>query len=271
MAERRMFAKTIIDSDAFLEMPMSAQLLYFHMSMRGDDDGFINKPRAIMRMCGCHDDDMKLLFAKKFVIPFESGVVVIKHWKIHNYIRKDMYTETKYKEEKALLEMDENNAYRLACSDNDTTPLQTCNEPVTVPSTQVRLGQERLVQDSTGEERKGEKRENTHSLFQRLLPEYSFSDSLVERIEEWIIYKAERKDAYKEQGLKALLRQIENNAKKYGDQPICDLIEESMANGWKGIIFDKLKQKEQETKRTASTSQGGNVFLDIAKDENLVF
>ena len=147
MAERRMFAKTIIDSDAFLEMPMTAQLLYFHLSMRGDDDGFINKPKAIMRLCGAKDDDLKILFAKKFVIPFDSGVVVIKHWKIHNYIRKDTYTETKYKEEKALLELDENNSYRIA----DAAPLQLRDESVTSPSTQVRLGKDRLGKDRLGE------------------------------------------------------------------------------------------------------------------------
>ena len=108
-----MFAKTIIDSDAFLDMPANTQLLYFHLSMRADDDGFINNPKKIQRMVGCSDDDIKLLIAKKFIIPFESGIVVIKHWKIHNYIAKDRYTETKYKEEKGMLMLDENNAYSL--------------------------------------------------------------------------------------------------------------------------------------------------------------
>lgn len=122
-----MFAKSIIDSDAFLEMPVTSQLLYFHLSMRADDDGFINKPKSIMRMIGASDDDLKILFMKKFVIPFESGVVVIKHWRINNYIRKDMYHETNYKEEKALLEEDENGAYRLLV----TSPLQTCTETET--------------------------------------------------------------------------------------------------------------------------------------------
>ena len=140
MAERRMFAKTIIDSDAFLDMPITSQLLYFHLSMRADDDGFVNKPKSIMRMIGCKDDDLLLLFGKKFLIPFESGVVVIKHWKIHNYIRRDTYTETKYKEEKATLEMDENNAYRLTGVD----PLEICDESVTGSSTQDRLGKDRL-------------------------------------------------------------------------------------------------------------------------------
>ena len=113
MAERRMFAKTIIDSDAFLDMPQSTQLLYFHLSMRADDEGFINNPKSIMRNVKCCEDDLRVLATKKFIIPFESGIVVIKHWKIHNYIRKDTYTETKYKEEKSLLETDENGSYRI--------------------------------------------------------------------------------------------------------------------------------------------------------------
>ena len=148
MAERRMFAKTIIDSDAFLDMPITSQLLYFHLAMRADDDGFVNKPKSLMRMVGCHDDDLKLLFVKKFLIPFESGVVVIKHWKIHNYIRKDTYTETKYKEEKSTLELDENSAYRIA----ETNPLRLRDESVTSMSTQVRLGKDSIGKVSVGED-----------------------------------------------------------------------------------------------------------------------
>ncbi len=113
MAERRMFAKTIIDSDAFLEMPQSTQLLYFHLSMRADDDGFVNNPKSIMRATGCKDDDIKVLVAKKFIIPFEIGVVVIKHWRVNNYIQKDRYNETKYKELLEQLYLDENNSYSL--------------------------------------------------------------------------------------------------------------------------------------------------------------
>lgn len=111
MAERRMFAKTIIDSDSFLDMPLSAQALYFHLSMRADDDGFINNPKKIQRMVGCADDDMRLLVAKAFIIPFESGVVVIKHWRINNYIRNDRYKPTNYTEEMAQLQVKENGAY----------------------------------------------------------------------------------------------------------------------------------------------------------------
>jgi hypothetical protein len=113
MAERRMFAKTIIDSDAFLDMPLSTQALYFHLSMRADDDGFINNPKKVQRMIGCADDDLKLLIAKNFLIPFDNGVVVIKHWKIHNYIQKDRYKPTVYQEEKSFLGVKNNGAYTL--------------------------------------------------------------------------------------------------------------------------------------------------------------
>lgn len=140
MAERRMFAKTIIDSDAFLDMPTSARLLYYDLSMRADDDGFINSPKKIIRMTGAADDDLKVLIAKKFVIPFENGIVVIKHWLIHNYIRKDTYNETQYKEQKAMLTLDENKSYRLI----NNTSQRTVNEP----STQDRLGKDRLGKDS---------------------------------------------------------------------------------------------------------------------------
>lgn len=132
MAERRMFAKTIIDSDTFLDMPLSTQALYFHLSMRADDDGFINNPKKIQRMIGCCDDDLRLLIVKGFIIPFESGIVVIKHWKIHNYIQKDRYKPTIYQEEKSMLEAKENKEY--------TERVQN----VSISETQVRLGKDSL-------------------------------------------------------------------------------------------------------------------------------
>lgn len=135
MAEKRMFAKTIIDSDAFLDMPVTARLLYYDLAMRADDDGFVNSPKKIMRIVGASQDDLSILALKKFVIPFDSGVVVIKHWRIHNYIRKDTYNETKYKEEKATLELDENGAYRQLSNDSSTARTRLVDDT----STQIRL------------------------------------------------------------------------------------------------------------------------------------
>lgn len=138
MAERRMFAKTIIDSDAFLDMPLSTQALYFHLSMRADDDGFINNAKKIQRMLGCADDDLKILLSKNFIIPFETGVCVIKHWKIHNLIQKDRYKPTVYVEHKEQLSLKNNNVYTM-----DTV----CIQDVSKVEPQVSIGKASLVQD----------------------------------------------------------------------------------------------------------------------------
>ena len=143
MANRRMFAKTIIDSDAFLDMPPSTQVLYFHLAMRADDDGFINNPKTIMRIVGAKDDDIKLLVAKRFIIPFDSGVVVIKHWRIHNYIQNDRYTETKYIDEKNQLIINKKNGYSL----KQIGLLDDENDNVYILDTQDRLGKDRLGKD----------------------------------------------------------------------------------------------------------------------------
>lgn len=113
MAERRMFAKSVIDSDLFLDMPPTTQMLYFHLAMRADDDGFINNPRRIQRMIGASDDDMRILIAKQFILTFQSGVIVIRHWKIHNYIQKDRYRPSTC-EEKDFVHLDNTKAYEIS-------------------------------------------------------------------------------------------------------------------------------------------------------------
>ena len=114
MAERRMFTQKIVDSDAFLDMPLTTQALYFHLNMRADDDGFINNPKKIQRMIGASDDDLKLLIAKRFLLAFENGVVVIKHWRMHNLLRKDRYNPTQYQEQMEQLLLKGNGAYTEA-------------------------------------------------------------------------------------------------------------------------------------------------------------
>ncbi len=145
-----MFAKTIIDSDAFLDMPLSTQSLYFHLSMRADDDGFINNPKKIQRMVGCGDDDLKLLMAKRFILVFDSGVIVIKHWKIHNYIRNDRYKPTLYQEEKAELVEKNSKAYTFkteVLESESHLGIPDDNHVGYQMDTQVRLGKDRLVKD----------------------------------------------------------------------------------------------------------------------------
>ena len=148
MAERRMFAKTIIDSDAFLDMPLSTQCLYFHLSMRADDDGFVNNPKKIQKMLGASEDDLKLLMAKSFILLFDTGVIVIKHWRINNYIRNDRYHETAYQDEKSLLSLKENNAYTL---NSDNVGIPCGNQTVYQMETEVSIGKDSI--DKSNKER----------------------------------------------------------------------------------------------------------------------
>ena len=111
MADKRMFSLKIVDSDLFLDMPLSSQCLYFHISMRADDDGFVNNPKKIIKIIGANEDDLKILIAKGFVIVFDQGIIVITHWKINNFIRKDRYKPTMYIEQKQQLYQTDNGAY----------------------------------------------------------------------------------------------------------------------------------------------------------------
>ena len=145
-----MMSKSIIKSDTFLDMPATTQNLYFHMLLDADDDGFINAPKSIMRMIGAKDDDMKVLSAKQFVIPFESGVVVIKDWKIHNYIQNDRYKPSTLPE-RDLLNIQKDKTYTLK---NDVSSMDTkCIQPVSIGKD--RLGKVRLGEDRIGKDRVG--------------------------------------------------------------------------------------------------------------------
>lgn len=138
MAQRRMFSLKVIDTDLFLDMPLSTQCLYFHLSIRADDDGFIGNHKKIMRMIGSSDDDMRILIAKQLIIPFDTGVCVIKHWRVHNYIQKDRYNPTFYKAEKAQIVANNNVYEKIDYIDTK------CIHDVSNKDTQVRLGKDRI-------------------------------------------------------------------------------------------------------------------------------
>ncbi len=113
MATKRMFNIKIVDSDAFLDMPLSTQCLYFHLNMRADDDGFVGNPKKIQRLVGASEDDLRLLIAKKFILTFENGVIVIKHWRMHNTLQNDRYQQTTYTDELKQLAIKDNKSYSL--------------------------------------------------------------------------------------------------------------------------------------------------------------
>lgn len=141
-----MFSRKITETDHFLEMPLSSQALYFHLNMGADDEGFIDKAKTIQRTIGASDDDMKLLIAKGFLIPFESGVVVIRHWRIHNYIQADRFQATIYQDEKEQLDFDKSKIASIK-------PLDQCIQNVSKMDTQVRLGEDSLDKDRLDKDR----------------------------------------------------------------------------------------------------------------------
>ena len=229
MAERRMFAKTIIDSDAFLDMPLSTQALYFHLSMRADDDGFINNPKKIQRMIGCCDDDLKLLLAKNFIFAFESGVVVIKHWKIHNLIRSDRYKATVYQEEKAQLSVKDNKAYTFGIPNGNQT------------ETQVRLGEVSLVKDSIGQESIDKPVRHKYGEYKNVL----LSDEDLEKLQTEFPYDYEER-------IEKLSSYIESTGKTYKNHL-------ATIRNW------ARNEKPKETAKPKAAASG-NPFLDLLNE-----
>lgn len=141
VAERRMFARSVVESDSFLDMPATARLLYFHFGMQADDDGFLNSPKAVMRMAGCVQDDVSILVAKGFIIPFDSGVIVIRHWKQSNYIQKDRYRPSRQPEKARLIL--EDGVYNL-----DTECIQAVHSTDT--DSIHSLSKDNIVEDNIG-------------------------------------------------------------------------------------------------------------------------
>lgn len=146
MAERRMMSKKITDTDAFLDMPLTTQALYFHFLQNADDDGFVGSPNSIMRKIGASKNDYDLLMVKRFIIVFNSGICVIKHWRIHNYIQKDRYVETTFLKEKAQLKTEENGAYT------------ECIQNVYKLDAQYSIGKDSIGEDSIGKDREDTQR-----------------------------------------------------------------------------------------------------------------
>jgi DnaD/phage-associated family protein len=174
MAQKRMFDKTITNNDNFLEMPDSTQNLYFHLSMEADDDGFVDNWKSIMRMTGKKNDDLKLLIAKSFIIPFETGVIVIKHWRINNYLRKDRYHQTKYLKEKSLLTIEENEAYELKKDGG-----------IPIGNREENSIEENSIEENSIEEYIGQNKQDTlYDFLQKELGR-TLSSTEIEKVKEW--------------------------------------------------------------------------------------
>ena len=243
MAERRMFAKTIVTSDAFLDMPPTARCLYFTLGMFADDDGFVNNPKSIMRQSGATLDDMNILIAKKFVINFESGVIVIKHWRIHNYIQSDRYHETKYKEELNSLTLDENKAYTIANTDVEALDTE-CIHDVSIVDTEVRLGKSK---DRLG---KDNKKEDVYA---------GLPDNLKNTLNEFEEMRKSIKKPMTDVARKRLIRELQKLAGE-DVQKMIEILDQSILNSWAGVYPIKNNNKAQQG--------SGNPFLDMLQKGN---
>ena len=153
MSDRRMLAKTITSSDSFLSMPFSAQALYIHICMFADDEGFINNARMVQRMVGADDSDLATLIRNNFLISFTSGVIVIKHWFIHNQIRGDRRKPTVYKTERSMLSIKDNKSYTLTNQPTDNQAATACQPTDNQAATQYSIGKDSIVEDSIGKSR----------------------------------------------------------------------------------------------------------------------
>ena len=233
MAERRMFAKKIIDSDAFLDMPLSTQSLYFHLSMRADDEGFINNPKRIQRMIGASDDDCKLLIAKGFILVFETGVIVIKHWKIHNYIQKDRFKPTICSEEKKEIVTEEDGTYTQ------------CTRNGYALDTQVRIGKVSIGKVNNIEPLKGVEKippdieaEKEKDIDKEKKPPKRFTAPSLEEVKE---YCEERKNNVDPE---RFINYYTANGWKVGKNPMKDW--KAAVRSWERNDFGKPKTAETE-------------------------
>ncbi|HEL1973294.1 TPA: DnaD domain protein [Streptococcus suis] len=212
MAQRRMFSKEITTSDHFVDMPQSTQLLYFHLGMEADDEGFIGNARMLSRAYGANSDDLKLLQAKGFIIIFESGVTVVKDWNLNNQIRKDRLKPTIYQAEKSLLTLDNAGVYQL---DNQmpTKPRPNANQmPTKCPH---RLGKDSIGKDSIGEQQLGAGA-GKNIIFEKL------------------------KDAFGEMSINGtIVREVEDLLSKHGQELLIHALDETILNGGRSIRYTR--------------------------------
>ena len=182
MANRRMFSLSVIDTDKFLDMPVSSQLLYFHLGMRADDDGFVSSPKRIARTTNCGDDDLRILATKGYIIPFESGVVVIRHWRQNNQLRSDRYRETVCKNEKATLSIIDNIYIESTNEAPDSIPVDIPNDiPASVPTGKPTVDS---MVDSTTYHREPQYSIGKYSIDKSSIDKSSIDKSSIEKVED---------------------------------------------------------------------------------------
>ena len=222
MAERRMFARTIMEEDTLLSLPAKVAIMYIHANLQADDDGFVDRIRSIRKMLGVREKDVQLLEDRGYLIPFDSGIMAITHWQIHNRVRKDTYTPTKYIRERAVLEVDGAGMYRLR------------TDPVTDAVRECTAGKD------SGDEESIVQGEERMEAIHRQARELGIPDTFSSPVIAWFDYKASRGEEQSPATVHSTLVQIKRNLDLYGEDAVGELIRLSIRNGWKGIFFERL-------------------------------
>lgn len=274
MAERRMFTMIIVDSDAFLGMPLSAQALYFHLCMRADDDGFLNNARRIQRTIDAKEDDFNLLITKEFIITFDSGIVVIKHWKMHNSIQKDRYKPTTHTLEAKQITLEENKLY-TKLHHNDSTYETACTQDVSILEPQDSSGQDSSGQDSSdesntpptppqgGEVPKKKRRNSSYitedegtAILEKLLPPGTFRDAMAS----FVSYRIDINKQITEKGLELLVSRLLRELPSDTERIAC--LEQSITNGWQGVFPENINRRANGTGRHPGSKESYGLDLD---------
>ena len=262
MAERRMFSKKVTDDDNFMSLSSSAQALYLHLCMSADDDGFCNQVTLCMFKAHASAQDLQALIDRNYIYQFETGVVIVKHWRVSNALRKDRYIPTTFQEELSQLYISGVGTYELKTAGCRLVAERLPDGCQTVA--------ERLPQDSIGkvsidkgsiDNKAGDIQKVDQNLkedkTQKVIPpsvsppttlsilrSYGFAKELESTVKDWLTYKHEKRQDYKTVGLNALLKQISAAAETYGDDAVIQVIRNSMASNYQGITFDRLTRSE---------------------------
>lgn len=234
MATKRMFSMKIVDTDAFLDMPMSTQCLYFHLNMRADDDGFIGNPKRIQKLIGANDDDLKLLIAKRFVLTFDSGVIVIKHWRIHNTLRNDRYVETTYIEEKNMLSVKENKAY----TDKKVDVSKMVPNCFQNGTTDIGLDKVLVLEEDKEKDKK--------ETFSAVINGYTLNDLLKNALKDYVDMRNKMK-GFTVRALKLNLNKLDDLSSD--DSIKIKIVNQSVMNSWKSFYELKNNREEKQEKQ----------------------
>lgn len=250
MARKRMFRLDVLETDAFMDMPLTTQALYFHLNLRADDDGFIGNPNQIVRMIGASQDDLKLLIAKRFVLIFEDGVIVIKHWRMHNTLSQNRYKETNFLEDKALLTIKDNKAYTLSGSGNviedenliEYSKRQTKTDKRRYKDVTKTLLEENSIEENSIEENRIEEK----SIEKKSKSVYFSNDELLDStFKDYIKMRKTIKAPMSDRAIELAMNKLEKLAGTDNDLAI-EILNQSILNSWKGLF--PLKDNKQNKK-----------------------